>query len=305
MSSWEGKRVLVTGSEGLMGRPLVAALTMQGAILSRFDMTFGRDVLIADDIRLEVRAFAPDVVFHLAAQSGVEASRSSALDTWRVNVMGTVNVLEACRAVPSIKAVVVASSNHVYGRQDSAPYREDAPLRQLDTYSATKIAADVAARSYWHNYRVPTAVVRNTNCFGPDSRHTDHLIEGTILSLLRGERPVIRGTGQTRKSYLHVDDVVSAYLCIAEAIATGKASPGEAWNVAGQSLSVLEIVDIICRLMGSTLTPVVLGQPNDQSDEYLDARKVKALGWQPTYLSDGLKDTIAGFVSRTQETVHA
>jgi CDP-glucose 4,6-dehydratase len=300
LTFWVGKRVWVSGSEGLIGKPLADALVRAGATpIYRFDFVLdnSHDVTNGIRVRNSIETCAPDIVFHLAANSGVESSRSKGRDAWAVNVMGTVNVLEACRDT-NVQAVVVASSNHVYGKQDTVPSMENAPLRQLDTYSATKIAADYATRSYWHNYKVPTVAVRNTNCTGPDDPHLEHIIPATILALLRGEAPVIKSTGTTRKSYLHVDDVVSAYLVIAEAVATGKFAPGEAINVSDKPVAVLDIVNTIRALMGGP-APVVLGQTNDQNHEWLDTLRIELLGWKPKYtLDEALADTIRGFRER-------
>jgi CDP-glucose 4,6-dehydratase len=205
LSFWKGKRVVVTGGSGLIGTPMFAKLADLGISWGcNLDIP-EYDVLDYNDILGGVSR--ADVCIHLAAISHVEDSRSRRHNTFDVNVRGTYNVLEACLDA-GVKSVVVASSNHVYGNQDVFPVPETAPLNQLDTYSASKIAADYIARAYGHNYGLPVAIIRNTNCFGPEDPHSDHLVPGTILSILRGGRPVLRSTGLTKKGYLYVEDVV-------------------------------------------------------------------------------------------------
>jgi nucleoside-diphosphate-sugar epimerase len=304
MSFWDDKRVVITGSEGLMGTPLKALLTAAGAEVNGFDILQGNDIL---DLSSLSRAFKDtDAVFHLAANSGVEQSRNDGYMAWKVNVGGTLCVLEAARQA-GVGGVIAASSNHVYGIQPKGATDERAALNQLDTYSATKIAADVMVRSYAHNYGLLTAAVRNTNCFGPDDPHSDHIIPGTINAVLRGDRPVIKGTGTTQKSYLYVDDVAEAYADIAEWLLTGKQG-GWAFNVSTKPVQVRSLVTQIAELMGrEDLEPVVLGRESDQADEHLDWVLVhKETGWMPKHtLREGLIKTIVGFKSRELDRVPA
>lgn len=300
---WSGRTVLVTGSEGLMGKPLVRMLEERGAETTKLDKVLGHDLLFPSWFASLFQHQA--VIFHLAAQSGVEAARETPWDAWNLHVMGTLNVLESIRLhSPNMQTVViVASSNHIYGPQTMYPTTEDAPLNQLDTYSASKIAVDVLTRSYWHNYGVKTAVVRNTNVYGPDDPHSDHLIPGTILSLLRGEAPVIHGNGETYKSYVHVDDMMEAYILLAEALLEGRAGYGEAWNVSDQSgWSVGEVVDMIGNTGISAVSSIVEGEVRDQANEYLDASKIhKVTGWKPKRtLEQGLREVMDAFRARQE-----
>jgi nucleoside-diphosphate-sugar epimerase len=195
----------------------VEALEGRGDTVVPYDKAISShlDILNGPVLAMDITASKPDIIIHLAAQSGVEAARSNARAAWELNVIGTLNVLEAARIRTT--PVILASSNHVYGHQDSDDMTgESAPLNQLDTYSATKIAADVMGRSYWHNYGLPVTVVRNTNCYGPDSPHLGHLIEGTIIAALNDEQLQMRTDGQTSKAYLHVDDVARAYMLVAD-----------------------------------------------------------------------------------------
>lgn len=311
--SWRGKQVLVTGCQGLIGAPLVKALLDRGANVTGYDTNlrgllndYGIDRkvhLIKDTIVSETRVNAAivgqDVVFHLAAISGVEQSRNSQSKAFDVNVRGTWVVLQEALNVGKVEAVVIASSNHIYGLQERYPVPESAPLRQLDTYSATKIMCDYAGQAYAHNYGLPVGIVRNTNCFSPYDPHSDHIVPGTILSLLKGEQPIIRSRGLTKKSYLLVDDVVDAYLLVAEYLASGGIK-GQAFNVADEPISVKDLVITIMRIMGIVKEPTVLGQANDQADENMDSSLIRGLlGWRPKHsLQEALYLTVEGFKKR-------
>lgn len=319
---WKDKTILITGACGLIGAPLCFRLLQEGAIVHPLDVNppgiFGAYALDwntlqgvnANLVTVSIKELAnvvrgADVIFHLAAISGVEQSRQNPWLAYQTNVMATVNMLEAVRLTDPGKVIIVASSNHIYGSQYRAleKTREGAPLWQMDTYSVSKICADYIARSYAHNYKVHTVIIRNTNCFSPYDPHDDHLIPSTILSLLAGHRPVIRGTGETIKSYLYVEDVVDAYMKAAE-WALGSGIWGSVFNVSDERISVLDMVKSIIRLMNSPLEPVLQNQRNDQQDESLDSTKIRRFtGWYPRHsLTEGLQLTIDGFEKR-QRTV--
>jgi len=297
---WTEVKVAVTGGNGLIGQPMVETLEREGAEVLNIDLP-KYDILILPDLFDVLKG--QDVCIHLAANSNVEESRKAGRRAFEVNVRGTWNVLEACLH-NNVKSVVVASSNHVYGKQESFPVPETAPLNQLDTYSATKVCADVVARSYAHNYGLPVAVMRNTNCYGPRDVHTSHIVPGTITSILNGEAPVIRSEGVVKKGYLYVDDVVDAYLLVAELMLKKEILIGEVFNVGATPVSAQYVVDVIQTLMDDKTDKVVRGEPNDQHDEGMDSSKIARLGWKPKYsMEEGLQRTIEWF--REQRLVRA
>lgn len=290
MSFWEGKQVVVTGGNGLIGTPLVRKLESLGARVCNLDLPEW-DIC---NLPAMTEAIVGDICIHLAAMSHVEETRKNGLNAWEVNIRGTWNVLEACLR-NKVKAAVTASSNHVYGRQEAYPVLESAPLNQLDTYSATKICMDYITRAYDHNYGLNTATIRNTNCYGPGDPHSSHIVPGTILALLEGDLPVIQSNGLVRKGYLYVDDVADAYLLVAEHLYQHQYRG--VYNVGAPSISSQELVQMIMDLMGKHHDdPVVLGKPTDQHDEQMDSSKIMALGWEPQYsLWEGLSKTIKWF----------
>ena len=290
-------KIFVTGSEGLIGKAFCRMSDDEQ--VTRFDKALDAkmDILNIDSIDKAIIASEPDLIVHLAAQSGVEEARADASAAWRLNLLGTLNVLDVAMLykVP----VLAASSNHVYGTQDTYPTPESSPMNQLDTYSATKIACDVLVRSYWHNYGLPTAVIRNTNCYGPASPHIHHIVETAILHAMDGRDLQLRTDGTIKKGYLYVDDAANAYRVVGKALVNGDVS-GQAFNASTDSISAMELARKIYKMMGNSTNSVWAGPPfYDQMDEYLDSYKLHGLGWKPIYtLEEGLKLTIEGFKTR-------
>src|SRR5439155_13063867 len=142
-------------------------------------------------------------VFHLAAQTIVGTANRSPISTFETNIEGTWILLEACRRVPPVKQIVVASSDKAYGAHDVLPYDEDAPLQGRHPYDVSKSCADLIARSYAITYGLPVAITRCGNFYGGGDLNWNRIIPGTIRSVLRGERPVIRSDGHYTRDYFY------------------------------------------------------------------------------------------------------
>jgi len=309
-----GRSVFVTGGYGLLGSWLVHALLARGAdvTLLRRDVT-GRSALVlsGDESRCSVvtgdlcepglveRALGEyecELVFHLAAQTIVPVANKSPLGTFEANVRGTWILLEACRQ-QNVQGVVVAASDKAYGNSEVLPYTEDMPLRPLYPYDASKAAADLITRSYFHTWQLPVAVTRFANLYGGGDLNRSRLIPEAIGAALEGRSPVIRSDGSPERDYLHVDDAVEAYLAIAGAVVDGQAA-GLAINAGhGQPKSVLEVVSTICRLVGSDLVPDVRGHGPPKGEiprQWVDPTLIRELtGWEAKItLEEGLSRTI-------------
>jgi CDP-glucose 4,6-dehydratase len=312
--------VLVTGAHGFVASHLVAALLARGEdvrVLDRpdpriadlggprrsaLDLLGLRDeVALAEGDLRDTEAVAAavagcDTVFHLAAQTIVGVARESPAETFEVNVRGAWNVFEACRE-HGAERVVFASSDKAYGTSSELPYREDFPLRAAYPYDASKAAADIIARSYAQAYAVPLAVTRFANIYGGGDLNFSRLIPETAIAVLDGRPPVIRSDGSPERDFLHVDDAVSAYLAIAEALDADGAR-GEAFNAGGERPHpVREVVGLIAQAGGTGIEPEYLGTgtPDGEIDrQYVDSAKLRELtGWRPQVeLAAGLSDAL-------------
>ncbi len=236
-----------------------------------------------------------EVCFHLGAQTIVPTANRSPLSTFESNIKGTWNILEAARNSKLLKALVVASTDKVYGESPKLPYKEADKLAATHPYDVSKACADMLSTSYCHTYGLPVAVTRCGNIFGGGDLNFNRIIPGTIRSVLRNERPVIRSNGKFIRDYVYAEDIADANLLLAEALLAGKETC-EAFNFSWeQPQSVIEIAQKVLRTMGSKLEPVILNQAaNEIPEQYLSSEKARArLGWKPKWNFDsGLKKTI-------------
>lgn len=311
------RAALVTGAYGLLGTWLVrrlldegvevtvlrrdvrprSALTLLG-LESRVNVVTG-DVTDLSLMERTLGGYEIDSVFHLAAQTIVGTANRSPLDTWETNVRGTWVVLEACRRQEPAR-VVVAASDKAYGAHEQLPYREDSPLLARFPYDASKAAADLIARSYWHTYGLPVATTRFANLYGGGDTNGSRLVPEAVAAALSGRAPVIRSDGTPERDFLYVEDAAEAYLAIARAL-DGEGARGEAFNAgSGRSHAVREVVDLICRIAGTEVQPDIRGRgtPHGEIDrQYVDTAKLRALtGWAPKRdLQSGLELTVSWY----------
>ncbi len=305
-------RVLVTGGQGFIGGHLVKALLARGDRVTVLDLPSApggalvlhgieRDVElvegdVADREAVDMAVKGADAVFHLAAQTLVGPAAADPLGTFRTNVEGTWNLLEASRqADPG--AVVVASSDKAYGPSDSLPYREADELRPAATYEGSKAAADVIARSYWDSWQLPVAVTRLANVYGGGDLNSSRLVPEVARAFLDGRAPRIRSDGSPRRDFLHVDDAVAAYLAVGDAVVRGPAR-GQALNAGtGTAHTVRELIDLIREKAGSDLDPDYEGEgspPGEIDEQYVDPSKLAGLtGWAATVtLDEGMGEAV-------------
>lgn len=315
---WQDRNVLVTGGTGLLGSWLVDALLARGAhvvgiirdrvprsrlvrerVIDRIDVAWGavEDYLLVERVLAE---YEIQTAFHLAAQTIVGIANRDPLSTFESNVKGSWSLLEACRRVPTVGQVIVASSDKAYGEHAELPYDERHPLRGRHPYDVSKSCADLIAQAYWHTWGLPVVITRCGNLFGGGDLNWNRIVPGTIRSALRGEPPVIRSDGNYVRDYLYVEDAVHAYLLLAETQAGDGSVNGVALNVSYEApLSVTALVERILRLMGrQDLTPRILNEAsNEIREQYLSAAKARAaLHWKPLYsLDEGLRRAIAWY----------
>jgi CDP-glucose 4,6-dehydratase len=240
--------------------------------------------------------FETDTVFHLAAQTIVTVANRNPVSTFETNVRGTWALLEAARRSPTVKQLIVASSDKAYGEHDGNPYDESTPLQGVHPYDVSKSCADLITQAYANTYNLPVAVTRCGNFYGGGDLNWSRIVPGTIRSILRGEKPVIRSDGKYVRDYFYVEDGAAAYMLTAEKLANNHELHGEAFNFSNElPTTALEIVERILALMESDLKPDIKNiASNEIRFQCLNAAKArKLLAWQPFFsLDEGLQRTI-------------
>jgi CDP-glucose 4,6-dehydratase len=306
--------VFVTGGTGLVGGWLVRRLVAAEADVvclvrdwvPKSELVRERLVEHATVVRGDVRdrellervlgEYEVDTVFHLAAQTIVPIANRNPLSTFETNVGGTWALLEACRRSPSVRQIVLASSDKAYGAHDRLPYTEETPLRGTHPYDVSKSCADLIAQAYASTYGLPVVVTRCGNFYGGGDLNWNRLVPGTIRSALRGRSPVIRSDGSYVRDYFYVEDGAASYTLLAQALAEDRTLAGEAFNFSNETqVTVLELAQKILAAMGSDLEPTILDEaPNEIRSQYLSAERARArLGWEPLFSLDaGLDRTI-------------
>jgi CDP-glucose 4,6-dehydratase len=312
---WQDRTVLVTGSTGLLGSWLTRTLVDRGAFVvslirdwvpeselfrsgvsDRVNVVRG-DIRDQETIERALGEYEVNTVFHLAAQTIVGIANRNPVSTFESNIRGTWCLLEACRRTPTVKQIVVASSDKAYGTHDQLPYAESAPLQGRHPYDVSKSCADLLAQSYAETYSLPVCITRCGNLYGGGDLNWNRLVPGTIRSALRGERPIIRSDGSYVRDYFYVEDGALAYLLLAEQMALRPELAGEAFNFSNEiQVTVLELANHILRLaLDEKLELDVRNEAQHEiPHQYLDATKAREmLDWRPQYdLEEGLASTI-------------
>ncbi len=248
-----------------------------------------------DVIERALGEYEIDTVFHLAAQAIVGVANRNPISTFEANILGTWNILEACRRHPLIKRVIVASSDKAYGDQPTLPYDENMPLQGKHPYDVSKSCADLLSHTYFNTYGLPVCITRCGNLYGGGDLNFNRIIPQTIQLVLNGEAPEIRSDGTFIRDYFYIEDAVEAYLLLAEKMEELNLA-GEAFNFSNEiQLTVLELVEKILKAMDSDLKPKVLNQGSHEiKHQYLSAEKArKLLNWSPAHtIDEGLEKTI-------------
>jgi CDP-glucose 4,6-dehydratase len=309
--------VFVTGCTGIVGSWLTLALLDAGASvvglirdrvpLSNLRLSGAEQRMTAVDgdiangelLERVLNEYEIEAVFHLAAQPLVRLANRAPAGTFETNIRGTWLLLEACRRSPTVKRIVVASSDKAYGDQDALPYFEDAPLQGRYPYEVSKSCADLIAQAYYATYRLPVGITRCGNIYGGGDLNWDRIVPGTMRSVLRGTPPVIRSDGTLLRDYLYVADIVDGYLRLAECL-EDQALHGQAFNFGmDDPKTVLEITQAIVDISDyPDLKPIILNQVSHEiTKQYLASDKAhRLLGWRAQHALDaGLRETLAWY----------
>lgn len=320
---WRDRSVLVTGATGFLGSHLTGLLVAEGALVVVLVRDRKRATPIVADWQDQVAHVEGDIVdqallerilgeyevltvFHLAAQTIVSVANRNPVSTFESNIRGTWSLLEAVRRSPLVEQVVIASSDKAYGAQPSLPYTEEMPLLAVHPYDVSKACTDILSHTYKEVYGVPAAVTRCGNFFGPGDTNWNRLVPGTIRSLLRGQRPIIRSDGTPIRDYLYIEDAALAYLRLAERMCDDKSLAGQAFNFSTESqMTVMELFDLIRAATGRRdIEPDIraLARHEIQHQHLSAERARRLLDWKPRYtVEEALALTVAWYRSYLSE----
>jgi UDP-glucose 4-epimerase len=295
--------VLVTGVAGFIGSNLADRLLQKGYHVIGIDnLAYGVREQIPKGVefhRLDIRdkSIYPlfhdtDFVFHMAAKNCINDCQLDPVETADINVRGTVNIFEASKQA-KVKKVIYAESSAMYEGSKTLPTPETEVLPE-SFYALSKLATMYFAEGYSRYFGLETTALRYFCAYGPrqDYRRTiPPLFSAFIIKLLKGEQPIIYGTGEKRRDFIHVDDINDFHeMCITDPRTTGKV-----FNLgAGVNYSVNEIYSIIASLLGSSVKPLYKADlPGEAFANLADVSLARSLGWKPKIsLAEGLKTSI-------------
>jgi NAD dependent epimerase/dehydratase len=308
-SSWSGRKVLVTGGEGFIGSTLVDHLLALGAEVRAYvhykpygsaGYLAGREddvEIVAGDVRDAERVSesvrSRDTVFHLAALIGIPYSYVAPESYIQTNVIGTYNVVNACRH-HGVGRMVHTSTSETYGTALTVPISEDHPMQPQSPYSASKIGADMMALSFKHSFDTPVAVIRPFNTYGP--RQSARAVIPTILSQLHtGSSEIKLGSTTPTRDFNYVDDTARGFIAVADS----DRALGNVINVgSGREISIGDLAELLVTVSGCEAKVVVDDsrvRPGGSEVERLLCDNTRArewCGWQPQVsLEEGLRRT--------------
>lgn len=301
-------KTLVTGGAGFIGSHLVDKLIEKGHKVVVIDnLSTGRKEnlnkkakfykidICSSKISQIFKKEKPEIVFHYAAQIDVRKSVENPIDDAKINILGTLNVLENCQK-NKVKKFVFASSVGIYGEAKILPVKEGHPLNPISPYPITKLAIEKYL-SYYQSLGLDFVSLRHSNVYGPRQLSTGEggVVAIFVVKLLKEERPIIFGSGFQTRDFLYIDDAVNA------AILSLKASPRSIYNVGiNNEITINDLLKLLSNTLKVKIKPIF--QPLRQGEiirSRIDFSKIKReIGWQPKYsLGGGLKKTAKWFKS--------
>jgi CDP-glucose 4,6-dehydratase len=319
---WLGQRILITGIDGFIGSHLAKRFQVLGANvygISRRTPVKGESGILLWNLQDKITNHIGDVtdtvfvknviteskpnwVFHLAAQSIVNEAQNNPQKTFHTNILGTLNMVSSCHYENAPQGIIVASSDKAYGHSDVLPYIESAPLRGGSVYDTSKACADMLSSCFSKWMRIPLAITRCANTYGPGDLNFSRIIPDVMYTIAGGRNPIIQGDGEHERDYIYIDDVISGYLKIVQYMNLNQIN-GDTFNIGtGLPTKVKDLVKTILHISDLDLDELTIlnkEKPAEISRQFVDAGKARLeLGWKPNYtLEDGLRITLKWYLN--------
>lgn len=311
------KNVLVTGGCGFIGSHFINRLLSNKTLrvinidclnycssINNVD-SFDNYIFVKGNIKNEdllyqiFQSYEIDTVVHFAAQSHVDNSFINSFVYTMDNVVGTHTLIECVRNTPNITKFIHISTDEVYGDFGDHKKKENSVLCPTNPYAATKAAAELLVQSYYHSYKLPAMIIRSNNVYGP-KQYLEKVIPKFITSINSAEKCTIHGSGENKRAFLYIDDIVDAVLLI---LNNGKL--GEIYNVGSDhEISINELLEILRQKLCpeksiEQIRTFVEDRPYNDKRYYVCDEKLKSLGWtQKISFENGLDKTIEWYTNR-------
>jgi CDP-glucose 4,6-dehydratase len=336
VSPWRGRRVFLTGHTGFKGSWLAIWLAKRGACVRGYALAPDTDPNLfsgaclsdcIDDIRGDIRdrfkleaslvEFAPDVIFHLAAQPLVRRSYADPIGTYLTNVMGTAHLLEAARKTPSVRAIVCVTTDKCYENQEWVwPYRETDPLGGHDPYASSKACAEIVSAAYrnsffpvdrLHEHHVALATARAGNVIGGGDWSEDRLIPDLIRGFI-AKRPVLIRRPNAVRPWQHVLDALHGYILLAEQLIEQRPQFATAYNFGPSDEDAWPVEKVATEMAnqwgdGASWARDEMSSPHESRFLRLDASKARSdLGWHPRLNIQNALEWTLNWYRRSQQS---
>lgn len=320
MGTLTGSTVFITGGNGFIGSHVTEQLLAHRCrvIVSSIEHdpssyfytrhldakahTVFADVTDYERISSIIASRDVEYVIHFAAQPLVEAAYHNPRETFLTNIMGTVNVLEACRHCPRVKGILIASSDKAYGKKQT-PYLEHDALRGDHPYESSKSSADLIAQTYANTYHMPVVITRFGNVYGPGDVNWNRIVPGAMAAILTNTPLTIRSDGTYVRDYCFVDDIAEATIALLEHIDT---TAGQAFNIStDDTFSVTDLIKKIERVLRvSIMCHITNTAQNEIPRQSLSYERItQATGWKPSHtIEKGLRETFAWYTRHASFT---
>ncbi|MFH1387610.1 MAG: CDP-glucose 4,6-dehydratase [bacterium] len=329
MNFWQDKRVFITGHTGFKGAWLSLWLNLLGAKVTGYALkppttpnlfefcelekkmeSIIADIRDLDKLKREISKAKPEIVIHMAAQPIVRESYKVPVETFSINVMGTVNMLEAVRSCEGIKAVVNVTTDKVYevsnvNRVTRNAYSEEDPLGGHDPYSSSKACSELVSQAYQRSYGMNIATARAGNVIGGGDWAADRLVPDFFRAVLAGKKMMIRNPNAVRP-WQHVLEPLHGYLLLAEKLYCYPSKYDTAWNFGPKKKDIKTVewvINSLCKGWGQGASYEVDGSQHPHEADYLcldNSKAKKSLGWRPKWDLETAMDKVIEWTKASQ-----